>query len=412
MLNAMHPIRFTLVLAVRSVLRHPRRTAIAVSSVAAGIVALMLANGFVEWVFHDMRESMIRAHLGHLQIVRRGWHDAGHADGQAFLLPERGDAWDIVNRDPDVKIVAPRLSFTGLASSGQTTVSFLGEAVSAEREAKLSSELDIVEGEPLKGDDEARALVGEGLARNLGVNVGDSLVLLVTKPSGGVNAVEVKVGGLFRTVTKAYDDNALRLPIGTARRLLGVKGAHVWVALLSDTARTDLVAQRLEKALPRDLEVVRWYELADFYNKTVALFSKQIDVVRIIIAAIIVLSITNTMVRSVTERTGEIGTAMALGAPRRRILGSFLAEGATLGVVGGAAGVVLGVALAAGISAAGIPMPPPPGMGHGFLAQIRITPGLAGQAFALAVLTTLAASVYPAWKASRLAIVDALRHNR
>ena len=255
-------------------------------------------------------------------------------------------------------------------------------------------------------------LFGKGLARNLGVKVGDQVVLLVTKPSGGINAVEVKVRGLFSTVTKAYDDAALRLPIQTAQQLLGVRGAHVWMTLLEETAQTDGVAQWLRATLPPSFQVVPWHELADFYNKTVALFSKQVQVVKIIIAAIIILSITNTMMMSVTERTGEIGTSMALGVPRRRILGSFLIEGATLGVIGGLVGVVLGAALAAAISAAGIPMPPPPGMGHGYLAQIRITPILAAEAFALAVFTTLAASIFPAWKASRLVIVDALRHNR
>jgi len=64
------------------------------------------------------------------------------------------------------------------------------------------------------------------------------VVLIVTKPSGGINAVEVTVRGLFSTVTKAYDDSALRLPIETARRLLGVQGAHAWVMLLDDTRRT------------------------------------------------------------------------------------------------------------------------------------------------------------------------------
>jgi putative ABC transport system permease protein len=51
-------------------------------------------------------------------------------------------------------------------------------------------------------------------------------------------------------------------------------------------------------------------------------------------------------------------------------------------------------------------------MGHGFIGEIRVTPPLALEAFALAVATTLAASIYPAWRASRLAIVDAIRHSR
>jgi len=237
-------------------------------------------------------------------------------------------------------------------------------------------------------------------------------VLIVTKPSGGINAVEVTVRGLFSTVTKAYDDSALRLPIETARQLLGVQGAHAWVVLLDDTRRTEAVTASLRSHLPHEFQVVPWYDLADVYNKTVSLFSKQVEVVRVIIAAIIVLSITNTMMMGVMERTGEIGTSIALGVKRRGILGLFICEGAILGIFGGLIGLLLGFALAALISAIGIPMPPPPGMAHGFIGEILITPRLAAESFILAVVTTLAASVVPAWKASRLVIVDALRHNR
>lgn len=75
--------------------------------------------------------------------------------------------------------------------------------------------------------------------------------------------------------------------------------------------------------------------------------------------------------------------------------------GAILGVVGGFA-----------ISWVGIPMPPPPGMSESYRGEILVTVSLLVQALGLALVTTLAASAYPAWKASRLEIVDALRHNR
>jgi ABC-type transport system, involved in lipoprotein release, permease component len=86
------------------------------------------------------------------------------------------------------------------------------------------------------------------------------------------------------------------------------------------------------------LEFVPWYRLADFYNKTAELFSRQVAVLRIIIAVIIVLSISNSMMMSVLERTAEIGTALALGTRRGGILRQFLTEGASLGVFGGLLG--------------------------------------------------------------------------
>jgi putative ABC transport system permease protein len=81
-------------------------------------------------------------------------------------------------------------------------------------------------------------------------------------------------------------------------------------------------------------------------------------------------------------------------------------------VMGGVLGVALGSLLAIAISYLGIPMPPPPGMDIGFTGRISVSPTLALDAFVLAFLTTLLASVMPALRASRLNIVDALRHQR
>jgi putative ABC transport system permease protein len=131
-----------------------------------------------------------------------------------------------------------------------------------------------------------------------------------------------------------------------------------------------------------------------------------------IIALVVILSISNTMMMAVMERISEIATAMALGVPRARVLSRFLAEGLFIGVIGGIAGVALGYLLAAGISKVGIPMPPPPGMARGFVGEILVTPGLVLDALFLAAATALIASAYPAWKASRMVIADALRHGR
>jgi putative ABC transport system permease protein len=399
--------------AIRNLLREPRRSAMALAAVTFGIVALMLASGFIEWIYYDLRESTIHSKLGHLTIARPGYLEAGRADPFAYLLPADTAALQRVRSTPHVREVAPRLYFSGLVSHGETTVSFVGEGVQPSLETDLSRAVLIEQGASLRDDDPKGVLFGAGLAQSLGVRVGDTVVLLANTPSGGVNAVELVVRGLFTTVSKAYDDSALRVPIAIAQTLLRVQGAHAWIVLLDDTSNTDEVAKVLRQELPHDrFEVTTWYAQADFYRKTVSLFSKQVGVVRLIIAAIIVHSISNTLTMAVLERTGEIGTSMALGVPRRRILAQFMAEGTALGLLGGVIGLVLGFLLALAVSAIGIPMPPPPGMAHGYIGQVKVTPDLAASAFVLATVTAIVASVYPAWRASRLAIVDALRHNR
>lgn len=170
---------------------------------------------------------------------------------------------------------------------------------------------------------------------------GDTVVLLSTTASGGINAVEAKVRGLFFTSNKEFDDVALRLPLSLAQQLLKIQGVHRWLVLLDDTRYTDATVANIKThfaAEGAELEVVAWYRLADFYNKTVALFGRQLSVVAGIIGLIIVLSISNTMIMSVMERTREIGTLLALGNRRRQVLGLYVSEGVWLGVIGGFAG--------------------------------------------------------------------------
>lgn len=403
--------RATLV-AARNLFRQRRRALLAMLIICGGVVTFVLAGGFIHWLLDNMRESTIHSQLGHIQVIRPGYFKKGLGDPYSYLLPSGTEA---VSAQPPQGMVTitPRLSFNGLLSSGDNTISFMGEGIDPEREALVGRSIRIVAGSNLDGTNDNTVLVGRGLAANVGVQPGDTVVLLATTPEGGLNAVELTVAGLFGTTVKAYDDAALRVPIETARKLMRVEGATSWVVLLERTADTDAALASLKARLPaNEFEPIPWYDLADFYNKTAELFTRQVGVVRILIALIVVLSISNTLSMAVVERTGEIGTAMALGVRRAGILRMFLTEGALLGVIGGAVGVGLGFLLATAISAVGIPMPPPPGMETGFTGRISVPPTLAWEAFQLAFATTLLASILPAWKASRMNIVDALRHQR
>jgi putative ABC transport system permease protein len=396
------------------IVRERRRALLAGSAIIFGMIALVLAGGYVDWNFWHYREATIRSHLGHIQISRVGFRDSGVAYPFRFLLKDDRATIEALEQVDGVRLVAPRLAFNGLLSRGESTVSFIGEGVDPVSERELSSNLSIVAGEMLSPDAPREVILGEGLAASVGAKVGDTVILVATTRSGGINAVEVRVRGLFASVTKAFDDTALRIPIGLARELLRVPGgSHTWVLLLDDTAKTGAAAAQVRGILSAErFEVLRWNELADFYNKSAALLDKQMLVMRLIIALIIVLSISNVMTMNVLERTAEIGTAMALGVRRALVLRRFLAEGFVLGILMAAFGLLLGVAAARMISAIGIPNPPPPGMTRGYVGGILVTPGLLTGAFVLGVFTTLVASLYPALRASRLPIVDALRFNR
>ena len=103
---------------------------------------------------------------------------------------------------------------------------------------------------------------------------------------------------------------------------------------------------------------------------------------------------------------------MAMGFRGRRIMQLFVSEGFIIGLCGGIGGTAIGYSLAILISGIGIPMPPAPGMDEGFVASIRVTWQIALSSFLVAIVSAVLASLYPAWKASKLNIVDALRRAR
>ncbi|MGL1833258.1 ABC transporter permease [Rhodocyclaceae bacterium SMB388] len=397
-------------IALLNLARHRRRTLLALAIICGGVVCFLLAGGFINWVLWGMREAAIQSQLGHVQITRPGYMDEGIADPYNFLL---GEDLSVVVPGAGfaIRTVAPRLAFTGLLSKGDTTISFVGDGVDAAAEQPISKAIEVVEGVDLLRGGPDSVVLGEGLAANADARVGDQVVLLATTADGGVNAVELTVAGTFTTPVKAYDDTALRISIDVARNLMRVDGATSWVVLLDDTDHTGIALDSLRGTLSAEhYEVIPWTELADFYNSTVELFGRQVAVVRLMIAFIVVLSISNTLSMAVIERTTEIGTSMAIGVRRRGILTLFIWEGVALGLVAGVIGVSVALLLGWIISVVGIPMPPPPGMARGYIAEIDISASLAWDGFLLAFLTTLIASILPAWKASRMNIVDALRH--
>jgi putative ABC transport system permease protein len=372
-------------------------------------------GGFVNAIYWGVRESTIRSQLGHIQLYRAGWSEKGPLAPFDYLIADYPALRAELARIPHVKTVTARLGLSGLVSTGDTTTAFVGSGVVPEGETDLAALAVIVEGQELATRDPRGVTLGVGLARAFGVKPGDDLTLLTTTKAGAINALAVKVRGVWESGEKAYDDRFLRVGLPEAQRVLDLDAGEVQsiVLLLDRTEHTELVRAHLE-ALIRErglaLEIRTWDDLALRYHQVRELFGRIFSVLALIVAIMVVFGITNTMTMAIFERTREIGTVMALGTPRRGVVAMFVLEGVVLGLLGALAGVALGVGLAKAISAVGIQLPPPPGSTRGFSVQIFVVPVVLAQAWTLALLAATLASLYPAWRAARLDVVEALRH--
>ncbi len=398
-------------LAWRNLSRQWRRSIASLGAVAFSVAALLVATGFNAALFREFREATIHSDTGHLQITRPGFQERGRSDPAAFLMPPEPPLAAEALGVPAT--LAPRLLVNGLASHGDRTLPFVAEGVDPAVALRDDRALRLVAGRRLVAGEDRQLLLGRGLAERLGADVGANVVLLTNTPDGQLSAVEAPVVGLFSAFSEELDDAALVLPLGLARQLLQVAGAHSWRVFLDDTTDTERALAQARAALAgQALEVQPWPALAEFYRRAAALFGQQLALLKAIVVGILLLGIGNTMLMSVLERTGEIGTVLALGHRRREVLRDFLVEGTLLGALGAAIGIA--VALAAGVllELLAIEMPPPPTFARSYTASLYLAPADFLQAAGIACATTTLAALYPAWRASRLAIVDCLRQVR
>ncbi len=402
-------------LAIRNVFRNRRRTLITLAAMAFGVAAVIVFGGFVHSIYWGVRESTIRSQVGHIQLYRAGYSEKGNLAPYDYLIADYPALRAKLLKLPHVKAVTARLGFSGLISTGDTTTSFVGTGVQPESETDLSALAVIVDGKELASRDPRGATLGVGLARAFGVKPGDELTLLTTTRHGSINALALKVRGVWESGEKAYDDRFLRVGLPEVQRLIDLEGGEVQsvVLLLDRTENTAAVRADIERLISErglPLELRTWEDLALRYHQVRELFGRIFAVLTLIVSIMVVFGITNTMTMAIFERTREIGTIMALGTRARGVVTMFVLEGVALGVLGGVAGLLLGIGLAKAITMLGIQLPPPPGSTRGFAVQIFVVPEVLGQAFRLSLITAALASLYPAWRAARLNVVEALRH--
>ncbi|SEP07583.1 ABC transporter permease [Nitrosovibrio sp. Nv6] len=399
-------------LAFRNIFRNRLRTFLTLAAIITGVIAIIISGGFVEDVFVQLREATIRSRIGHIQIFRHGYIEYGRREPSRYMIEQPRLVMDLVQSIPHVQDVMARVNFSGLANNSRADLPIIGEGIEPSKEERLGTATTIVAGRSLKDTDAFGAMIGEGVADALHLRPGDFMTLMLNTSEGALNTLEYEVLGVFRTFSKEYDDRAVRIPLSSAQELLFTHSVHSIVVLLDDTSTTDSIAEILTNRLePLGYEVKPWHELADFYQKTEALYRRQFGALQSIILVMLVLSVASTVNMVMYERTGEFGTLLALGLRQRRIFKLVLLENVLLGLLGSLLGMILGVALAAMISRIGIAMPPPPGSSMGYTATIHLVPWTLVIAGLTGVSASLLAAVLPARRASRLVIVEALRHN-
>lgn len=407
-------------LALLNITRQKRRTALTLSILASGFLALALAGGFMSQNFQGLAESAIRGGLGHVQVMHPQAlsQDEGHS--LEFALPDGEGLANQLRQDPAIRDVLPRIQFMGLLSNGPKSVAFLGIGVDPVRECAFMACLDQVkEGASAPGGEGSRwlhpagreAVLGIGLARSLGARVGDSLTLMSTTQDGALNAVDVEVVGLQDLGLKELNDRMLSVSLETASNLLNAGTARSRLSIvLKAPDNAGLEAVRLQQQIKEDVTTKPWFELASFYKQVKLLYTAIFGFMGLVLGLVVLLATANTLLMSVMERIRELGTLRALGLKPRQMLMLLQWEGATLGLMGSLLGLAVTLILRALLNALHITLPAPPGLSHGYELHINLVPLVYLASALIMQMVIQASALLPGMKAARLRITEALRH--
>lgn len=404
-------------IAFRNVTRNTRRSLITALAVLIGTGAIVVGRGLLNGVSDIVIGGVTEAVTGDAQIHKHGYLEATEALPLNMTVEWTEDLRALLAKDKDVVDSSGRIAFSGLVSDANqdNTTVFYGLGMDPDHEFTVTprNKANIVQGEALSNDQPLGIVVGEALAKNLNLKLGDEITLLVNTQAGSLNGKDVIVRGIARFKLPGLVNKAIHLPLQTAQELLYMQGQVTEVAIkLKDNTIPGVEAydKRLKAQLKdagMDLQTNTWADVSAFYTDSLGMMDQVFAVLIIVFYIIMVAGIINTMLMSVLERVSEIGTMMAIGVRRRKILNMFLSEAAVLGAFGAMAGTGTGLLITTYYGVQGLVLPLPGGTESAVFPHVGPT-YIVGIILS-ALVVSAAAALYPAWRASLLSPVDALR---
>jgi putative ABC transport system permease protein len=403
-------------MAWRNLWRNQRRTWLTAGGIAFAILLVVFSMSMQLGQYDIMMDNATSMMTGHIQI-----QSERYVDDERFedTLSNATTLARLVEQLPAVRAVAPRVEAFALASAGERSFGAQVVGVDIEAEARTVRFLQFISsGRAPQGPTEA--MLGHILARNLGVEIGDEVVLLGSGNEGGVAAMVVSVVGLFTTNQVEIDRGMLWTSIAAVQDAFGLGDEVHTLAVRTTDLAASAETQRALTALLR-AEVPDSGALVRNWDDVMPGLRQAIEVDRLggelffyIIELLVVFSVVNTFIMTVFERTREFGMLLAIGARPSSIVGLVQWEAFFIWTVGTAIGVVVATLLVLWLADVGIYMGE---QLEEYAAQMfmpaRLYPAFTLDAFTSAPLVMLAGTQLAAFVSSirvlRMRPVEALR---
>jgi putative ABC transport system permease protein len=356
---------------------------------------------------NQYREGTIHVRYGHGQVYPKGYRDK--------VLEKPWEAW-MTNPDeiekqllsvPHVKNVFPRVSFYSFLNKGNLNLAGRGEGIKAERENQFFSKMNFEKGHDIQNPNQI--ILGLGLAKSLGAEIGDRITILTQTVNGQLNGADLELAGVFHTGVAEFDNSFYRIHLDAAQKLLDTKSVEHFALETDGVPYWNEVASGITQKLP-NVDAIPFEELdAVYYKHSVAFLDSQFRVIRFIILFIVGLGIFNTIAVGLLERAPEVGALRANGESRFRLFGILCVENTLLGIAGGVLGIIFAILFDKVLLSRGIPMPAAPGITRQFIVFLQILPEHYVQALILPTVTAVVASLWPTFRLLRQTIPNLLK---
>ncbi len=393
--------------AFRNIQRNRRRSLVAITTIAIGVFGLLFLQGFFSGLIALHKENSIHSRFGHGQIMTKGYW------GQAFEKPwehwieEPEKVMDMLRKTPHVQAVFPRVQFFALISNGRINVAGRGQGIVGAIEKDFFNKMNFISGGPIA--EKADGLVlGVGLAKALGVKVGEPLTVMGQTVNGTINAIDTTVVGIFQVGMKEADDMLFQVQLDQAQILLDTDKLESITLGLEHERYWGSVAAAMNLAFPLN-EAISVYVLDQVWAENGEKFlTALLNIFRLTFLGMILLAIYNSASNTVLERKRELGMLRANGESARDLIQLLVLEGIYLAMAGAVLGGVLTL-LANFAVGDGLPMPPTPGTNRELPVKLDLQLVYFVSAMGLASVAAVGATLLSTLQVLRLSIVNAIR---
>ncbi len=322
-------------------------------------------------------------------------------------IPNHPDILNFLSSDERVKAFAPRTLSDGMLQTPVKTAGVQIRGVDTETERTTTTfHENMTEGDWLDADMRNPVLLGENLARDHNMRIGNRIVLTFEDTSGDLTSAAFNVAGLFRSASTDYDQRTVFVRNNDLNDLLSEEPVYHEIAvMLHDIETAEAVSAELNERFG-DIEALTWTQISPELSTIVELGGIMLFIVTGIIMLALAFGILNTMLMALFERMNEIAMLISIGMSRIRVFMMIVLESVILTVTGAAGGLLLAWLSIASLSERGVNFE----MFAEGIAELGwdhiVYPVLSPNEY-LAILTlvitiALLSSVWPAIKATRI----------